>query len=150
MSSRFVRNGGREVAVVSVGVRELKDRTSQIIRAVRQGRAEYVVTVQGRPVAVIVPVETNGDDWEDDLIVNHPYFVERLRKAREAIARSEAVTHQEILADLEQRKRAAKRPVASRKRARVKAEPQRPIPAARTQIAQTSSTSGSRANCRSD
>jgi len=40
-----------------VGVRELKNDTSQIIRAVREDQAEYIVTYRGRPVAVILPVD---------------------------------------------------------------------------------------------
>ena len=96
--------------MVSVGVRELKDRASQIIRAVRQDRAKYVILVQGKPAAIIVPVESNGhesDDWEDELIANHPYFVARRRKARKVIARGEGVSHEVIVADLEKRQRAS-------------------------------------------
>jgi prevent-host-death family protein len=40
-----------------VGVRELKNRTTEIIRQVRENRAEYVVTHRGRPVAVLLPVD---------------------------------------------------------------------------------------------
>ena len=40
-----------------VGIRELKNDASEIIRAVREERAEYVVTLRGRPVACIIPVE---------------------------------------------------------------------------------------------
>lgn len=39
-----------------VGIRELKNEVSEIIRAVREERAEYVVTYHGQPVAVILPV----------------------------------------------------------------------------------------------
>jgi len=39
-----------------VGVRELKNEASEIIRAVREERAEYLVTYRGQPVAVILPV----------------------------------------------------------------------------------------------
>ena len=39
-----------------VGIRKLKTRTSEIVRAVREGRVEYVVTYRGRPVARLVPV----------------------------------------------------------------------------------------------
>lgn len=39
-----------------VGIRELKNEASEIIRAVREERAEYVVTYRGQPVAVILPV----------------------------------------------------------------------------------------------
>ena len=38
-----------------LGVRELRERASEVIRRVREERAEYVVTYQGRPVAVILP-----------------------------------------------------------------------------------------------
>lgn len=40
-----------------VGVRELKNDASEVIRAVREDHAEYVVTYRGRPVAVIRPVD---------------------------------------------------------------------------------------------
>lgn len=39
-----------------VGVRELKNDASEVIRAVREERAEYIVTYHGRPVAVILPI----------------------------------------------------------------------------------------------
>jgi prevent-host-death family protein len=45
-----------------VGVRELKNDASEIIRAVREERAEYVVTLRGRPVAVILPV---AEGWQE-------------------------------------------------------------------------------------
>ena len=41
----------------SVGVRELKNRATGIIRDVRENRAEYVVTYRGRAVAVLLPVD---------------------------------------------------------------------------------------------
>lgn len=39
-----------------IGVRELKNNASKIVRAVREERAEYVVTVHGEPVAVLRPL----------------------------------------------------------------------------------------------
>jgi prevent-host-death family protein len=41
-----------------IGVRELREQTSEVIRRVREEQAEYVVTHQGRPVAVILPLDT--------------------------------------------------------------------------------------------
>lgn len=38
-----------------IGVRELKNQTSRIVREVREEQAEYVVTHQGQPVAVLHP-----------------------------------------------------------------------------------------------
>lgn len=40
-----------------VGIRELKNDASEIIRAVREERAEYIVTYHGEAVALIVPVD---------------------------------------------------------------------------------------------
>jgi len=39
----------------TIGVRELKNQASRIVRAVREEMAEYVITVQGEPVAVLRP-----------------------------------------------------------------------------------------------
>ncbi len=39
-----------------VGVRELKNQATEILRDVRENRAEYVITYRGRPVAVLLPV----------------------------------------------------------------------------------------------
>lgn len=47
-----------------VGVRQLKNDASEIIRAVREERAEYVVTLRGRPVAFIVPVDEGQAEAE--------------------------------------------------------------------------------------
>jgi len=43
-----------------VGVRELKNQTTEIVRDVRENRAEYVVTYRGRPVAVLLPLD---EEW---------------------------------------------------------------------------------------
>ena len=40
----------------TIGVRELKNQTSHVIRAVREEMAEYVVTLRGEPVAVLRPL----------------------------------------------------------------------------------------------
>jgi len=40
-----------------IGIRELKSQASEIVRAVREERAEYVITHRGKPVAMIVPFE---------------------------------------------------------------------------------------------
>lgn len=44
-----------------IGVRELKNQTSQIVRAVREDMAEYVITLHGKPVAVLRPI-TEADE----------------------------------------------------------------------------------------
>jgi len=39
-----------------IGVRELKIHTSEIIRAVRERRARYLITYRGKPVGVLLPL----------------------------------------------------------------------------------------------
>ena len=45
-----------------VGIRELKNQATEIIRNVRENQVEYVVTYHGRPVAVLLPVD---EAWLD-------------------------------------------------------------------------------------
>ena len=45
-----------------IGIRQLKNETSEILRAVREDKAEYVITYRGQPVAVLRPVETPAED----------------------------------------------------------------------------------------
>jgi len=43
--------------VPKVGIRELKNHTSEIVREVREHGAQYIVTHQGQPVGVLLPVD---------------------------------------------------------------------------------------------
>ncbi len=40
-----------------IGVRELKISASEIVRAVRERRARYLITYRGRPVGVLLPID---------------------------------------------------------------------------------------------
>ena len=40
----------------TIGVRELKTQACRVIRAVREEMAEYVITLRGRPVAMLRPL----------------------------------------------------------------------------------------------
>jgi prevent-host-death family protein len=42
-----------------IGVRELREQASEVIRHVREDHAEYVVTYQGRPVAILLPLDVD-------------------------------------------------------------------------------------------
>jgi prevent-host-death family protein len=44
----------------TIGVRELREQTSEVLRQVRERRAEYVVTYQGKPVALLLPVDSEA------------------------------------------------------------------------------------------
>lgn len=54
MGTETCENGSQ---VCSVGIRELKNHASRIVRAVREQGAEYVVTLRGEPVAVLRPFQ---------------------------------------------------------------------------------------------
>jgi len=53
-----------------IGIRELKSRASEVVRAVKEKRARYIVTQRGIPVAAIIPMDAvlperkSEDSWE--------------------------------------------------------------------------------------
>lgn len=53
-----------------IGIRELKSRASEVVRAVKEERARYIVTQRGKPVAAIIPIDAmlpekeNEDGWD--------------------------------------------------------------------------------------
>lgn len=59
--------------MAEIGIRELKARASEIVRAVRERRARYTITYRGRPVGVLLPLDEvtqagalSGEDaWEE-------------------------------------------------------------------------------------
>jgi prevent-host-death family protein len=48
----------------TIGVRELRQQASEVIRKVREEGAEYVITYQGRPVAVLLPLDAGQAEKE--------------------------------------------------------------------------------------
>jgi prevent-host-death family protein len=59
--------------MAEIGVRELKARASEVVRAVRERRARYTITYRGRPVGVLLPLDeateaealTGEDAWDE-------------------------------------------------------------------------------------
>jgi prevent-host-death family protein len=49
-----------------IGIRELKSRASEVVRAVKEERARYIVTQRGKPVAVIIPMDAMLPEKKDD------------------------------------------------------------------------------------
>ena len=60
----------KQPKIEEIGIRELKSRASEVVRAVKEERARYVITQRGKPAAIIIPVDAvpvkNSDDevWE--------------------------------------------------------------------------------------
>lgn len=73
----------------NVGVKDLKNQATEILRAVREERAEYIVTYHGRPVAMLLPVDAA---WLEE---EHLRSVRPARPSPELLAELEAL-RQEI------------------------------------------------------
>lgn len=67
-----------------IGIRELKNNASKIVRAVREEGAEYVVTVHGEPVAVLRPLAETTDETDRDAEVAR--FMAELKELSKEIA----------------------------------------------------------------
>lgn len=61
-----------------INVRELKNRTSAVLHDTEGGEA-IIVTSRGKPCAVIRHI--SEDDIEDYILLNHPEFKKKLKKA---------------------------------------------------------------------
>jgi prevent-host-death family protein len=44
--------------VPTIGVRELRERTTEVLRQIREQQAEYIITYQGRPIALLLPIHS--------------------------------------------------------------------------------------------
>lgn len=64
-----------------IGIRELKVRASEVVRAVKEKRARYVVTQRGVPAALIIPLDAAPARPSDDEVW------ERLMKIREELGK---------------------------------------------------------------
>lgn len=51
----WLLSGEKHASVKTIGVRQLKNEATQIVRAVRDQHALYVITVNGQPVATLRP-----------------------------------------------------------------------------------------------
>ena len=69
-----------------IGVRELKNNATRIVRAVRETQAEYIVTVHGRPAAILRPITPEDEQREYQARVKA--FLEELDTLAEAVGRA--------------------------------------------------------------
>jgi len=86
--------------MAQVGVRELKARASEIIRAVRDRRARYVITYRGRPVGLLLPLEETGE--REGAVGLGPDAWEELTRLGEEIGQGwrSPLTSAELLAEM--------------------------------------------------
>ena len=69
-----------------IGVRELKNRASEIVREVHEQEAEFIVTLRGEPVAVLRPLtEKSGrallQAEEDEALAEVDRLAEKIARA---------------------------------------------------------------------
>jgi prevent-host-death family protein len=64
---------------MAVGIRDLKNRATEILRAVSEKGAAIVVTRHGKPTALILPIES--PEAEDYVLAHAPEIVSSLRQA---------------------------------------------------------------------
>lgn len=69
-----------------IGVRELKNNASKIVRAVREEGAEYVVTLHGEPVAVIRPLTEDHLHAYDEAEIEH--LMSELNKMADRVSKA--------------------------------------------------------------
>jgi len=67
--------------IEEIGIRELKTRASEVVRAVKEQRARYVITQRGKPAALLVPMDAHIQKEDADNVW------ERLEKLGEEIAK---------------------------------------------------------------
>lgn len=49
-----------------IGIRELKSRASEVVRAVKEDRARYIITQRGKPAALIIPLDAAPPEKSTD------------------------------------------------------------------------------------
>lgn len=79
-----------------VGVRELKTKTSEILRTLREEKREYIVTYKGKPCGMLIPL--SEEEVEDYILAHHPRYVKMRKIAREEIKKGQIVGANELKA----------------------------------------------------
>lgn len=85
-----------------IGLRELKNRASEIVREVRKTQATYVVTVRGEPVAELRPLATKSLDERRQAEIDEAML--RMEELAQRIAQAWTSPHGAVEAVDEQRR----------------------------------------------
>lgn len=93
--------------MATVNVRELARNTSKVIDDVAKRHRPTLVTRGGRPVAAVVPIDS--DALEDWILANAPEFVEGMRLADEEMRRGETISYDDLRAKARRPRRSAAR-----------------------------------------
>jgi len=77
-----------------VNVRELHNRTSEILRRAKDGKLVFI-TQRGKPIAVLRGL--TGEELEDFLLSYHPRFRKAMEKAVEEAKAGETIPLEKVL-----------------------------------------------------
>lgn len=75
---------------MAIGVRELKNRASEVLRDVEERGSAIVVTHRGRPTALLLPIDS--PEAEDYILAHAPDIVASLREAESDLRRRKTLT----------------------------------------------------------
>lgn len=78
------------VDTMSIGIRDFKNRATEILRAVSEKGSAVVVTRHGRPTALILPI--GSPEAEDYVLAHAPEIVSSLREAESDLRDGRTVT----------------------------------------------------------
>ena len=68
----------------TIGVSELREHTAEILRRVREEKADYIITYKGRPIALLLPLAEPRQVEEQHAAAGWEYYArvaEELRRA---------------------------------------------------------------------
>jgi prevent-host-death family protein len=82
-----------------IGIRELKTRASEVVRAVKETRARYIITQRGKPAALIIPLDAEPNPTQGDEVW------ERLLQIREALGKEAPQSDKSIVEILSEMRR---------------------------------------------
>jgi len=83
-----------------VSVRELHNRTSEIVRLVESGKHEVIITVRGKPKALLKRL--TEEELEDYILTHHPEFQKLLEEACQEAQKGQLVPLEELTARTEE------------------------------------------------
>lgn len=86
--------------MTSVGMRDLSRNTRRVVQAVAQTGRPALVTVNGRPMAALVPID--AAELEDFILANAPEFIASMREAEEDLAAGRTRPAGELFDELNQ------------------------------------------------
>jgi len=74
---------------MAIGIRELKNQATQILRSIQEKGSAVVVTRHGRPAALILPIDSA--EAEDYVLAHAPQIVRSLNQADQDLRKHDTI-----------------------------------------------------------